>query len=278
MRRNRIWIALVLAAISGVAAGALVLNFLENRPSIIPSPAIASTAAVAVAARDLDVGSVVGPEDVRMVEWPGDAIPQNYARSPEEVIGRGLITNVMAGEPLLLTKLADKGAGGGLPITIPEGMRAVSVKVNDVIGVGGFVLPGTRVDVMVTLNPTSERDAALTRVILQNVQVLTAGQIMQRDAEGTPQTVPLVTLLVTPNEAEQLTLAATEGQIQLALRNTLDNEEIDTEGARIPNLVRGGDQPAAPTNNRRIRRTPAPVATSDNVEVYNGAERTIMSF
>lgn len=276
MRRNRIWIALILAAISGVAAGALALNFLGNRPSIIPTPAIASTTAVAVAARDLDVGSVVGPEDVRMVEWPGEAVPQNYARSPEEVVGRGVITRILTGEPLLLTKLADKGAGGGLPITIPEGMRAVSVKVNEVIGVAGFVLPDTRVDVLVTLNPTNERDAATTRVILQNVRVLTAGQIIQRDAEGSPQTVPLVTLLVTPHEAEQLTLAATEGQIQLALRNTLDTEEIDTEGAHVTNLVRGANKPAP--SGPRIRRTPSPARTADNVEVFNGAERTVMSF
>lgn len=276
MGRSRIWLALLLAAVSGVAAGILALNYFRERPSIIPSPAVASTASVAVAARDLDVGSLVGPTDVRMVAWPGDAIPQNYARSPEEVIGRGVITRVLEGEPLLLSKLADKGLGGGLPIIIPEGMRAVSVKVNEVIGVAGFVLPDTRVDVLVTLNPEQDRDQVTTRVILQNVQVLTAGQIIQRDAEGSPQTVPLVTLLVTPHEAEQLTLAATEGQIHLALRNTLDTEEVETQGVRVNNLVRFGPDRPAPTSSPRIRRTPAPAGS--NVEVYNGPERTIMSF
>lgn len=277
MRRPRIWIALFLAAVSGVAAGVLALNFFQNRPSLVPTAAVASTASVAVAARDLDVGSVVGPNDVRMIEWPGDAVPQDYARSPEEVVGRGLITKVLAGEPLLLTKLAKKGAGGGLPIVIPEGMRAVSVKVNEVIGVAGFVLPGTRVDVLVTLNQANEQAQAMTRVILQNVQVLTAGQIIQRDAEGSPQTVPLVTLLVTPHEAEQLTLAATEGQIHLALRNTLDNEEVDTQGAQVNSLVRFGEEKPRSTAPVRIRRTPAP-PSAVQVEVYNGAERTVQSF
>ncbi|MGH7542316.1 MAG: Flp pilus assembly protein CpaB [Gemmatimonadota bacterium] len=277
MRRPRIWIALLLAAVSGVAAGVLALNFFSNRPSLMPTAAVASTAHVAVAARDLDVGSVVGPADVRIVDWPGDAVPQNYARSQEEVVGRGLITKVQTGEPLLLSKLADKAAGGGLPIIIPEGMRAVSVKVNEVIGVAGFVLPGTRVDVLVTLNPQQDQDQAITRVILQNVQVLTAGQIIQRNAEGTPQTVPLVTLLVTPHEAEQLTLAATEGQIQLALRNTLDTEEVDTQGAKVNSLVTFGVQ-RPKTAPSRIRRTPAPPTHVERVEVYNGAERTVQSF
>lgn len=277
MRKTRIWIALLLAAVSGVAAGVLALNFVKSRPAIIPVPAMASTTGVAVAARDLDLGSVVGAADVRMVEWPGDAVPQNYARSTEEVIGRGLITKVLAGEPLLLTKLADKGAGGGLPIVIPEGMRALSVKVNEVIGVAGFVLPGTRVDVLVTLNPSNDREMATTRVILQNVEVLTAGQTIQRDAEGKPITVPLVTLLVTPTEAEKLTLAATEGQIQLALRNTLDQEDVETQGVQVNNLVRFGmEKPEASAP--RVRRTPAPPQSAANVEVYNGAERTIMSF
>lgn len=276
MRKTRIWIALLLAAVSGVAAGVLALNFVNNRPAIIPTPVMASTTGVAVAARDLDLGSVVGPADVRMVEWPGDAVPQNYARSPGEVIGRGLITKVLAGEPLLLTKLAQKGAGGGLPIVIPEGMRALSVKVNEVIGVAGFVLPGTRVDVLVTLNPSNDRDMATTRVILQNVEVLTAGQTIQRDAEGKPITVPLVTLLVTPAESERLTLASTEGQIQLALRNTLDQEDVDTQGVQVNNLVRFGGEPKAAAP--RVRRTPPPAQSAANVEVYNGAERTIMSF
>lgn len=277
MKKTRIWIALLLAAVSGVAAGVLALNFVKNRPAIIPTPVMASTTQVAVAARDLDLGSVVGPADVRMVGWPGDAVPQNYARSTQEVIGRGLITKVLAGEPLLLTKLAQKGAGGGLPIVIPEGMRALSVKVNEVIGVAGFVLPGTRVDVLVTLNPSNDREMATTRVILQNVEVLTAGQTIQRDAEGKPITVPLVTLLVTPTEAEKLTLASTEGQIQLALRNTLDQEDVETQGVQVNNLVRFGmEKPEASAP--RVRRTPLPPASAANVEVYNGTERTIMSF
>ncbi|HUP01700.1 MAG TPA: Flp pilus assembly protein CpaB [Gemmatimonadota bacterium] len=274
MRRKRIWIALVLAAVSGVAAGYLALNFFE-RAAIIPSSAVASTTPVAIAARDLPVGTVLAKEDIDLVDWPSGSIPQGYARSAEEVLGHGVITPVSAQEPLLLTKLASKEAGGGLPIVIPEGMRAVSVKVDQVISVAGFVVPQTRVDVLVTLTPADDRSEITTKVILQNVRVLTAGQTMERDAEGKPQTVTVITLLVTPQEAERLTLAATEGRIQLALRNTMDNEEVKTEGVQKDNLVQRAEapRPSAP----RVRR-PSQPRTQYGVEVYNGTDRSVATF
>ena len=275
MRRKRIWIALVLAAVSGVAAGYLALNFFE-RATLVPSSAVASTTPVAIAARDLPVGTVLAKEDIDLVDWPSGSIPQGYARSAEEVIGRGVITPVSAEEPLLLTKLANKEAGGGLPIVIPEGMRAVSVKVDQVISVAGFVVPQTRVDVLVTMTPADDRSEITTKVILQNVRVLTAGQTMERDAEGKPQTVTVITLLVTPEEAERLTLAATEGRIQLALRNTMDNEEVTTAGVQKDNLVQRAEapRPSAP----RVRRPSAPKTTQYGVEVYNGTDRSVATF
>jgi pilus assembly protein CpaB len=157
-----------------------------------------------------------------------------------------------------------------LPIVIPEGMRAVSVKVDEVIGVAGFVLPGTRVDVLVTLNPSAEPELAATRVILQNVQTLAAGQTIQRDQDGTPQTVTVITLLVTPDQAQKLTLASTKGRIQLALRNTLDMEEVDTTAIRAGNLIQKADRPVVKkTGTRRAR---------PQVEVYNGAKRSVTTF
>jgi pilus assembly protein CpaB len=274
MKRKRIWIALVLAAVSGVAAGYLALNYFQ-RPTLVPSSANASTTPVAVAARDLPIGSVLSREDLEMVEWPTGAVPQNYSRSAEEVVGRGLITPVSKGEPLLASKLAQKEAGGGLPIVIPEGMRAVSVKVDEVIGVAGFVLPGTRVDVLVTLD-SDESGGTGTRVILQNVTALAAGQTIQRDQEGKPQTVTVITLLVTPEDAEKLTLASTEGRIQLALRNMLDQKEVETEGIRAGNLIRQAEaQPERPARPARRRSNPQP---RYGVEVFNGTDRSVTVF
>ena len=274
-RKRRKWMALVLALVSGGAAGYLALGYM-NKP-LSPRSASASAATqIVVAARDLALGTVLAPGDVKTIAWPSLTVPPGYAASEEQVIGRGLITPVSANEPLMTAKLADKEAGGGLPIVIPEGMRAVSVKVDEVIGVAGFVLPGTRVDVLVTLSDNSERQEAATRLILQNVQTLASGQTIQKNANGEPQTATVITLLVTPEEAEKLTLAATEGQIQLALRNTLDMAEVNTEGVQAATLVRteAPVQPAArPSTARGPRR-----ASGTSVITYNGAERTVTTF
>ena len=273
-RKRRKWMALVLALVSGGAAGYLALGYM-NKP-LSPRSASASAATqIVVAARDLALGTVLAPGDVKTIAWPSLTVPPGYAASEEQVIGRGLITPVSANEPLMTAKLADKEAGGGLPIVIPEGMRAVSVKVDEVIGVAGFVLPGTRVDVLVTLSDNSERQEAATRLILQNVQTLASGQTIQKNANGEPQTATVITLLVTPEEAEKLTLAATEGQIQLALRNTLDMAEVNTEGVQAATLVRteAPVQPAARPTARGPRR-----ASGTSVITYNGAERTVTTF
>ena len=273
-RKRRKWMALVLALVSGGAAGYLALGYM-NKPLSPRSASASATTQIVVAARDLALGTVLAPGDVKTIAWPSVTVPPGYAGSEEQVVGRGLITPVSANEPLMTAKLADKEAGGGLPIVIPEGMRAVSVKVDEVIGVAGFVLPGTRVDVLVTLSDNSEREDAATRVILQNVRTLASGQTIQKNANGEPQTATVITLLVTPEEAEKLTLAATEGAIQLALRNTLDMAEVETDGIQTTTLVRteAAPQPAARPTARGPRR---PSGTS--VITYNGAERTVTTF
>lgn len=280
-KKRRKWIALVLALVSGGAAGYLAMNYM--RQPLTPATATASQESrVVVAARDLALGSVLTSADVKLVAWPAEAVPPGYATRVEDVVGRGVIQTVSANEPLLASKLADKEAGGGLSITIPEGMRAVSVKVDEVIGVAGFVLPGTRVDVLVTLNATSEREEISTRVILQNVQALAAGQTIQRDVNGEPQTVTVITLLVTPEQAEQLTLASTEGRIQLALRNMLDTAEVDTEGVQAKTLVNGAGgiaaAPAPAVRSRPVGRSGAPARQGTTVVTYNGDERTETTF
>ncbi len=192
------------------------------------------------------------------------------------MVGRGLIVEVRKSEPMLDWKMADKEAGGGLPITIPEGMRAVSVEVDEVVGVAGFVLPGTRVDVLVTVMPGTDRTQTTTRIILQNVRALAADQRYQQEIQGEPQYVTVVTLLVTPEEAEVLTLAATEGRIQLALRNTLDADQIETSGRRITSLVTG-PRTSAPRSSSAAQ----PVETVDPdrvIESYEGGQRTLLRF
>lgn len=273
-RKRRKWMALVLALVSGGAAGYLALNYL-HQPMAPLAARPAGSAQIAVASRNLPIGSVLSSADVKLVEWPAGDVPPGFAASAAEVVGRGLLMPVSTNEPLLASKLAHKDAGGGLPIVIPEGMRAVSVKVDEVIGVAGFVLPGTRVDVLVTMNPTSEHDEATTRVILQNVITLAAGQTIQRDQEGKPQTVTVITLLVAPDDAEKLTLASTEGRIHLALRNTLDMAQVETDGIRVKSLVNSASEPkpAAP----RVRRAPVR-REGQSIVTYNGTERTVTNF
>ena len=147
--------------------------------------------------------------------------------------GRGVIVTIVKNEPILPAKLASKEAGAGLPPVIPEGMRAVSVRVNEVIGVAGYVLPGTRVDVLATASPTNNPVDMTSKVVLANVQVLTAGTRMEQDQkDGKPVQVTVVTMSVTPEQAERLALASTEGKIQLALRNPLDQTAPATPGIK----------------------------------------------
>jgi pilus assembly protein CpaB len=265
---------LTLAIVCGGAAAYFALSYLrQNTPRLIAAETPQHQ--VAVAARDLPLGTVLKAEDIRMLDWRGETVPQGYVTSPDLLIGRGLITAVRANEVLLDGKFAAKEAGAGLSITIPEGMRAVSVRVDDVIGVAGFVLPGTRVDVMLTLPPKLDRKETVTQVILQNMRVLAAGQIVQQDAQGKPVTVSVLTLMVTPAEAELLVLAANEGKIQLALRNTLDDAEVRTIGANARRLLPGDRSAGGGGSRSAVVRTQAGVPV---VEAYRGGVRTLIKF
>ena len=171
---------------------------------------------------------------------PGPAAcPPNAVLKREDIIGRGVTTTIYDGEPILENRLAPKGAGGGLAAMIPSGMRAVAVRVNDVVGVAGFVVPGMRVDVLISGNPPSPNSAtqgSLTRTLLQNIEVLSAGQDFKKDNEGKPQGVGVVNLLVTPEQAEMLSLASNQTTIQLVLRNPLDTQVAKTPGTAVVEL------------------------------------------
>jgi pilus assembly protein CpaB len=187
---------------------------------------------------------------------------------------------VAQNEVFLPVKLASKEAGAGLPPLLPEGYRALSVRVNDVVGVAGYVLPGTRVDVLATVNPTQRPEDVQSKVILTNVQVLTAGTKIERDeADGKPISVSVVTLMVDPSQAERLTLASTEGKIQLALRNPMDKTTPATGGIRPASLMAGGYAPVRQAV-RSAGSAPAPAPTRwqepaapTTVEIIRGDKR-----
>lgn len=268
MRSRRLFIVMALALLSGLAAAWLALNYLRQPESPIRTVEPTSTEVV-VAARDLSLGTVLTAEDVKLVGWPGGLLPEGYSSSVEEVLGRGVIYSVVLNEPLISSKIAVKEAGGGLPIVIPEGMRGVSVRVDDVISIAGFVVPGTRVDVLVTLDQGGQGNP-VTKIVLQNIFVLTSGQVIEQDVNGEPIQVTVLTMLVTPEQAEELVLAATRGRIQLALRNTLDMDSITTQGARLNNLIQA--QRVARRSSAPRRATPPPSQPTRQIEVWRGNE------
>ncbi|MCU1238094.1 MAG: hypothetical protein JWP63_6061 [Candidatus Solibacter sp.] len=196
---------------------------------------------VALATRNLEVGSVLKADDVALSEWPG-AVPIGATVEVKDVLGRGVTTAIYAKEPIIESRLAPKGAGGGLAAMIPSGMRAVAVRVNEVVGVAGFVVPGMHVDILISGNtPGGDGNlGTLTKTLLQNIEVLSAGQDFKKDNEGKPITVQVVNLLVTPEQAEQLSLASNQTTIQLILRNPLDHEISKTTGTALRNLFTGG--------------------------------------
>jgi len=276
--RTRSLVLLLLALGSGTAAAWLSLGYLRRETEPILNPtATAGTGVVAV--RDMPVGTVITEQDVRAVDWPGNAVPPGLVTRPEQAVGRGVITAVRVNEPILEAKLAAQGVGGGLPILISEGMRALSIAVDQVVGVAGFVVPGTRVDVLLTLSGQGATEPT-TKVLLQNIQALAAGQSIQVDEQGTPQPVPVVTLLVSPEQAETLTLAASQGRIQLTLRNLLDTLPITTEGARVSTLLGLRRPPRAPSPafRRTETTTRSPAVEETIVEGFRGGERTLTRF
>jgi pilus assembly protein CpaB len=272
--RSRTWLLLALALASGGLAAYLALRYLREqaRPLLNQQP----TAGQAVlASREIPLGAVVTDRDVRTVAWPGDALPPGFIGKPEDVIGRGVITPVRVNEPFLESKLAPKGAGGGLSTIIEDGMRALSVRVDEVIAVAGFVIPGSRVDVLLSMDTEGPPKEPTTRAILQNIEALASGQIIQRDPEGKPIPVSVVTVLVTPAQAETLALASQQGRIQMTLRSALDTAEIQTTGARKSTLMTGEKRPVGPTRRAIVRRQ-APTQTI--VEGFEGGQKSIRTF
>ena len=278
-RELRTLIVIGVALVAGGVAAFLVSRQVPSSPAV--REVEVGKATMVIAAYNLPLGTRLTRDNVRVVPWPSVTPIVGSFSSVDQVVDRGLISNVVTNEPLTESKLAPGNAGSGLPPAIPKGMRAVSVRVNEVIGVAGFVVPGTRVDVMVTLRRENERDS-MSRVVVSDVQVLTAGTRYDQEKarDGQPIPTSVVTLLVTPPDAERIALAATEGQIMLTLRNPMDRKPTETNGIRTGALL--GQAPAPPpvvksVQGRRVvvppPAPPAPAPKAYTVEAIRAAKR-----
>jgi pilus assembly protein CpaB len=275
MNRVRIFSVFLIALIAGGGLAYGTYDYLQNVPvKTVTVP----TKRVVIANTDLSLGSELRRDDLKAIDWPAGAVPEGAFEDPAAIVGRGLIASIVRNEPILPGKLASKEAGSGLPPIIPPGKRAVSVRVNEVIGVAGYVLPGTRVDVVATQSPTNRNEDMTSKVVLSNVEVLTAGTRLEHDSkDGKPMQVTVVTLVVTPDQAERLTLASTEGKIQLALRNPLDLESPETAGIRPGMLMGTVQQRQVPVVRRGTSQAPASVPAliqpAPTVEIIRGDKR-----
>jgi pilus assembly protein CpaB len=234
---------------------------------------------VIAAATDIKLGSVLRDADLTTIEITG-TLPKGAILKKENAIGRGVISNLYLGEPVLENRLAAPGSGGGLAATIPQGMRATAVRVNEVVGVAGFVTPGMRVDVLITGNPPggATTQGSLVRTLLQNIEVLSAGTDIQRDAEGKPLQVQVVNLLVTPTQAEILSLASAETHIQLVLRNPLDTKLDKPPGTATAQLFTESGPPKAPVVAGHKVVSKPPPSRVYLVEVFNGSKKSETKF
>lgn len=261
---NRQYRTLIVLAVAVVTAGIATLAVLRAVQRIPVREVEVATMQVVVASRALPVGTRLEAAHLRVVGWPSrNPVPGAFS-DPSQLLNRGMVTPVQENEPITASKVASPEAGAGLPPVIPAGMRAISVRVNDVVGVAGFVVPGTYVDVLVTVrNPDESQAQPMTRTVVSHVQVLTAGTKYDQEKakDGQPIPASVVTLMVLPDDAERIALATNEGKVTLALRNPLDVNPTETKGVRLASLMRGIEpEPVVqPVKGRVVTRAPAPV-------------------
>jgi len=284
MNRTR----LIIISFLALSASGLVTFLAYRMLSRRLNPTSEDMTEIVVAAEKLSLGTRLTKSQLRMALWPEAVSLEGSFFDMEDAIGRGVVVPMLPNEPVMESKLAAIEAGAGLATAIPEGMRAVAIKVNDVIGIAGFVLPATRVDVIVTGSPERGRRTDTSQVILENIEVLAAGQNVEQDVDGTPQNVQVITLLVTPQGAEKLALAAVDGRLQLALRHPLDLVHTNPEPVRKADLYRRESTPSPtvrPVARPRARaRKPTVVPAKPRVprllevELIQGSAREIIQF
>lgn len=242
MKNTRSMVMLVVAVLAGLVAALLAARWVQEQNRN-------SASKVAVAFLDIPLGSRITPEMVSMVDWPASNMPAGVFRNPKDLGGRVVRTSLIRGEPVLESKLAPVGTQGGLSAVVAEGKRAITVRVNDVIGVAGFALPGTYVDIMVNTVEEgakgNDKDRSISKIVLEHILVLAVAQEAGRD-ETKPKVVNAVTLEVTPEQAEKLDLARSVGSLSLVLRNQIDQLSSQTSGATKETLFARADAPSAP--------------------------------
>ena len=275
-RQYRTLIVMVVAVGTAALASFAVYRAVQRMP--VREVEVASMHVV-VAAEALPVGTRLTEKHLKVVAWPARNPVAGAFSEVNPLVDRGVVSAIAANEPVTATKVASPGEGAGLPPIIPAGMRAISVRVNDVIGVAGFAVPGTHVDVVVTVD--NGQGEPMSRTVVSHVQVLTAGTKFdqEKSKDGKPVPTSVVTLMVLPEDAERIALAANEGKITLALRNPLDVEPTDTKGIRLAALMRGtGPEPVIDQTRRRVVATkPTPVAAAPpvyTVEAIRAAKRS----
>lgn len=276
---RRLLTILLLAFVVAGGCSLLVYKIVGSRVAVAKKSA---TVRVVAAATDIKLGTILTAANLTTIEIAGP-LPKGALLKPENAIGRGVAADLYQGEPILDSRLAQLGSGGGLAATITRGMRACAVKVDEVVGVAGFVTPGMRVDVLISGDPPGQRSAVLgaeVKTLLQNIEVLSAGTDIQKDAEGKPHQTRVVNLLVSPEQAELLSLASTHTQIQLVLRNPLDTKVANVQGSAMANLFSGGVTlpDAKKVSLVRLARPRRAVDTTYKVEVLNGTQRTEQKF
>lgn len=273
---RRLFTILLSAFVIAALCSLVVFRIVNHR--IISTP-LSKTTRVVAAAANLKLGSILHDNDLTTVEI-GGTLPQGVILKPQDALGRGVLSDIYAGEPILNNRLAAPGSGGGLAATIPTGMRAAAIKVDEVVGVAGFVTPGMHVDVLISGNPpgsSNNTQGTITKTLLQNIAVLSAGTDIQKDAEGKPQQVQVVNLLVSPPQAELLSLAGNETHIQLVLRNPLDTQLAKPPETSMSQLFADGNLPPRPVHTSagpRVHSAPRVYM----VQVINGSKQSETKF
>lgn len=267
METRRIVLALGVALVLSVGATLFLYRGTLNRPKL-------ETKKLVAAAKPLDAGSALAADTLVLIDWPTNLPTEGTFEKVDDVVGRSLIYPVMDKQPIRVQYLAAPGSGIGLTTKIPMGMRAISVRSNEVVGVAGFLYPGSHVDVLVSYRQQTGTAELVTQIVLQDVEVLTAGQKLEPDPQGKPETVTVVTLLLTPQDSAKLALATQLGTIQFVLRNGADNTKAPPFSVAMVQLA-GGETPLPPPKARSAKARPADFY---EVETISGDKRSREKF
>ena len=234
---------------------------------------------IAASANDLPAGVALSAKDVVLIDWPGDVPLQGSFNKADAVVGHPLLRKLGPKEPILQRDLGVEGSGIGLATKIPPGMRATAVRSNEIVGVAGFLYPGSHVDVLATYAlPGTGPNTSITQTVLQDVEVLTAGQTIEPDPQGKPQEVNVVTLLLSPENSQKLQLASTQGTIQFVLRNGTDTKNVDLHPTRVDQLLAAVKPPDPLPGKKVARKVVAPAKQTYVLEVIQGTKRTVHRF